>query len=459
MSIKPNIWNQTVNDSVSRQLADSLHRLYIEGPLPTKVSREAQRSWVNVVHTALGASQHQIVDSLVAVHGGPVTGDLPLLARAERSSPYGVALVTGAAAHIEDFDDTHLATVIHPGAACLGSSLAIGLQQRSSGASVLAAFALGIEAQLRLGVSLTPSHYDEGWHITGTCGGVGAAVSAGLLLDLSPDQLAAAIDIAATTPLGHREGFGSAVKPFHPGKAAAIGVLAASLAQRGARGNSESLEGTSGLFSVFSPEADPYTMLTGIGTDWELLLNAYKPYPCGIVSHPAMDAAVNISASVAAKDISAIDVDCHPLVPELTGNPHPTNGLQAKFSTVHGVAAGLAAGTVGLDEYADSFVTADSVARLRSKIRLIPRQDCRRDEAGVTVHLADGTTLTEHVDHARGSLARPLTDHELNTKAMRLTEPVLPGVARTMLDSSWRLEDHSSLYEHFSSVIQEGPTA
>lgn len=459
MNIPTIMRNRNATSSISSQLADSLNNIFSADQLPPSVAQEAKRSWVNVAHTALGASQHPIVNSLVAVHASSAASNLPLLARPETSTPYGVALVTGTAAHIEDFDDTHLATVIHPGAACLGSSLAIGLQERSSGASVLAAFALGIEAQLRLGVSLTTSHYDEGWHITGTCGGVGAAVSAGLLLGLSSEQLAAAIDLGAAMPLGNREGFGSAVKPFHPGKAAANGVMAASLALRGVRGSSEAIEGPSGLFSVFSPEADASTMLTGLGTEWELLLNAYKPYPCGIVSHPAMDAAVNISTSLSLADIDTVDVDCHPLVPELTGNPHPTNGLQAKFSTVHGVAAGLATGTAGLDEYANEFVTSDRIARLRSKIRLAPRVDCRRDEAAVTVHFRDGTSLTEHVHHARGSLTRPLSDDELSAKAGRLTHAVLPDTSIDMLENSWQLESHSSLFEHFSPVIQEGFTA
>ncbi|WP_211715970.1 MmgE/PrpD family protein [Nocardiopsis sp. MG754419] len=444
---------------ITRRFTDTLHGLYQDRAVPEEVLAESRRSWVNVVHTAIGAARHPIVDAMVSVHGGSGAEGLPFLARSERSDVYGIALVTGTAAHIEDFDDTHLATVIHPGAACLGAALAIGGRHGSSGAEVLHAFALGIEAQLRVGVALTPSHYDEGWHITGTCGVIGAAVTAGLLLGLDRPGLARAVGLAVSQTVGHREGFGSSVKPFNAGKAGANGVLAALLAEQELTSPTTALEGRQGLFAVFSPAADPEDVLRDIGVRWESCDNAYKPYPCGIVSHPAIDAAVALAPRLQGRDVVSADVLCHPLVVELTGNPQPENGLRAKFSTVHGVAAGLLDATVGLPQYADARVTATDVRDLRAATTLSPDPDCARDEATVRVRLSDGTELVEHVRHARGSNARPLTDEELAAKSLALTGPVLGERAGDMLESAWGLDRSPTLADHFAPARVEGATA
>ena len=442
---------------ITRRFTDALLDLHHRRAVPEGVLRESRRTWVNVVHTAIGASRHPIVDAMVAVHATTGTGGRPLLSRPEHSDPYGLALITATAAHIEDFDDTHLATVIHPGAACLGAALALGGDRE--GAEVLHAFALGVEAQLRVGVALTPSHYDEGWHITGTCGVIGAAVTAGLLLGLDREGLARCVGLAASQTVGHREGFGSAVKPFNAGKASANGVLSALLAAQEFTAPGSPLEGRQGLFSALSPAADPDDVLRDLGERWESSNNTYKPYPCGIVSHPAIDAAVALSPRLEGRDVTSVEVRCHPLVVELTGNPQPENGLRAKFSTVHGVAAGLLDGTVGLPQYEDARVTAPDARDLRAATRLEPDSSCARDEATLRVRLGDGTELTEHVAHARGSSSRPLTDAELEAKALALTEPVLGGRARTMLRSSWDLEAATTLTEHFAPAKVEGATA
>ncbi len=150
--------------------------------------------------------------------------------------PYWAALVIGTAAHLDDFDDTHLATVIHPGACALATVVSLAPETGPSGAAFLAAFAVGCEAQLRIGNAISPAHYDHGWHITGTCGVFGAAVAASALLGLDADGAGRALALAGTMTAGHREAFGSMTKPLHAGKAAANGILAARLAATGLAG-------------------------------------------------------------------------------------------------------------------------------------------------------------------------------------------------------------------------------
>ncbi|GAC1613407.1 MAG: MmgE/PrpD family protein [Candidatus Dormibacteraceae bacterium] len=432
-------------NTIASELARQLSGLH-QQRLGTAPLREAERSLLNVLATAIGASRESAVDIVLAV-GRAVGGraEFPVPGRAERADRHHAALATGIAAHIDDFDDTHLATVIHPGAACLAAGLATAVQERANGAHFLSAFALGIEAQLRVGLAMSPTHYDEGWHITGTVGGIGAAVTTGLLLGLKPDRLAIAIALAACQPIGHRESFGTMEKSFHPGKAGANGMLAALLAQAGQDADLEALEGPGGFFQLLSGESRPDTVIAGLGERWELLSNTYKPYPCGIVCHPAIDAAVTLSAEIRGAALKSVTVHCNPLVAELTGNPAPTDGLEARFSTIHGVAAGLADGTVGLPQYADGRVTADDLVRLRALTVLAPDPRIPRAAARVVVELSDGRRLVEAVTNARGSLERPLTDPELEEKANGLIEPVLPGRTRSVVEAVVALRQGGSI--------------
>lgn len=412
------------DEPLAARLAAVLTARYREEGLPQEPHAETVRTVFNVVHTAVGASRHPVIDGIVATHADPA-GAVPVLGRTEWLDAHAAALTVGAAAHLDDYDDTHLATVIHPGAACLAAGLSIGWRDGVDGERFIRAVGLGVEAQLRLGLALTEAHYDAGWHITGTCGVVGAAVTAGLLAGLDDAGLTTAIGLAVSQTVGHREGFGSAAKSINAGKAGANGVLSVLLAEAGMTAPRTSLDGAKGFFTVLTSIADQSIVLGGFGERWHLLDNTYKPYPCGIVSHPAIDAAVELYPSLGGQAVVSGELRCHPLVAELTGNPAPVNGLQAKFSTVHGVATGLLDGEVGLPQYADERATAAEVARLRHAITVTPDPDCRRDEATLTVTLADGTTRTSHVEHARGSLARPLTEAELTDKGRRLAAPVL----------------------------------
>jgi 2-methylcitrate dehydratase PrpD len=401
-------------------------------PLPPAVSAAARDSLFNVLGTAVGAADTRPVETLLAgARARGAKGDVVVPGRVETVDAYWGALLAGTAAHLDDFDDTHLATVIHPGATTLATLLALRPEVERSGQTYLTAFALGCEAQLRIGNAVSPSHYDLGWHITGTCGVFGAATTAAVLLGLDATQLAAAFALVSTMVLGHREGFGSMTKPFHPGKAAANGLLAARLAQRGVRGVADPL-GADGVLPVFADDVDAARLFGPWDRDWELERNTFKPYPCGIVSHPVIDAAVGAATRVTdPTTITAVAITCHPLVPELMGRRQPADGLQARFSAYHAAAVGLLDGQVGLAQFADARATAPEVTALRDRITLSPTDTCARDEASITVTVADGPPVELHVPHARGSLARPLTDDELFDKVRRLVAPVLGAEAAT----------------------------
>jgi len=412
--------------SIATAFAQGLHAL-AQQSLPPHVAKEAKRSLINVVGTSIGASMHPGVDAILATARDLGVAQYALVpGRSERVDAHFSALATGFAGHLDDFDDTHLATVIHPSASVFAVLAALASQTQPAGALALAAFALGCEAQLRVGVSISPEHYDRGWHITGTCGVIGCAVTAGLLLRLDVAKLAQAVSIAASMFVGQREAFGTMTKPFHPGKAAANGIAAARLAERGQQAVSDVFEARGGYSHSLSTMVDFDLMNGQMGERWELLLNTYKPYPCGIVAHPAIDAGLALSSMIDdPASIEAITLRCHPLVPELMGNAQPKDGLQARFSAIHGVAAALCDRHVGLAQYEDARVVKPDVIAIRAKTKLAPDASVNRDEAYIEARLVDGTVRTHHVEHARGSHARPLTDAELMDKVRLLVDPVL----------------------------------
>jgi 2-methylcitrate dehydratase PrpD len=414
-------------------------------PLPPEVSRAARRTLLNVLGTAASAAGSPAVTVLLAAAAEQGSaGDVQVPGLARTLDPYWGALVTGTAAHLDDFDDTHLATVIHPGAATLATVLSLAQETAPSGAAFLGAFAVGCEAQLRIGNAISPAHYDHGWHITGTCGVFGAAVAASALLGLDAEAASRALSLAATMTLGHREAFGSMTKPLHAGKAAANGVLAARLAAAGLAGPADPL-GQGGVLEVLAAAVDR----GALGRGWELELNSFKTYPCGVVAHPAMDAAIAVSGRIDPAEITAITLRCHPLVPELMGTLHPADGLRSRFSARHGVAVGLRFGRAGLAEFTDATATAPEVARLRGLITLDPDPSVARDAAVLRIETRSADPVEVRTEHTRGSIARPLTDDELQDKVQALVTPVLgDGAAdriRDAVDNLPRVPDLTGL--------------
>lgn len=438
------------------QLTDRLPDLAT--PIPSEVLDAARRTLFNVLATAVGAAPSGAVDVVVCECDRIAPGGTTIVpGRVERLHPLDAALATGVAAHLDDFDDTHLRTVIHPGAVELATL--VGLQSELAGrdaSAILTAVAWGAEVQLRLGNAISPEHYDHGWHITGTCGPLGAATTAALLRGLDPQQTAVALALATRAAVGNREGFGSMTKPFHPGQAAVAGLRAADVAVHGASWPGDTLTGPAGLATRLAGGAFRVDELIGdLGTRWEILDNTFKPYPCGIVTHPAIEAAEALHDVLADSGgpgtVEEIVLTCHPLVPELTGNADPIDGLQARFSTAHGVAAGLLLGHVGLPAYADELVGSHDARRLRSLVRFEPTQDCARDATVLRVRHG-GRWAESAVEHARGSLRRPLSEAELLDKARGLIEPVVPDGA-DRLDDLTRAPGPGYLVDLLSATV------
>ena len=382
------------------------------------VELEAHRTFYNWLGCAIGASRHEAANAaLAAVAMLEPAPQATVLGRSERVDMANAALVNGITSHTFDFDDTHLKTIIHPAGPVASAILALGEHLGTPGRDIIDALVLGIDVACRVGNAMYPDHYDRGWHITGSTGTLGAAAGCARILGLDEHHTAMALGIAASQPVGLREQFGTMTKPFHPGAAARAGLMSALFARQGFTSSARSIEAPRGFMQVTSDKRD-WNEITGeLGERFEISFNTYKPFACGIVIHPSIDACVQLrEQGVTPEQVETIELRVHSLVLELTGKKEPKDGLQGKFSVYHGCAAGLIYGRAGEEEFSDAVVNDARVVALRNKVRATVDDSIREAAVDVTAVLLDGRRVHVRVDHAIGSLERPLSDAQLEAK-------------------------------------------
>ena len=351
------------------------------------------------------------------------------------------ALINGITSHTFDFDDTHLKTIIHPAGPVASAVLALAENKGLSGRAVLDALVLGIEVSCRVGNLMYPEHYDRGWHITGSTGTLGAAAGCARLLGLNEQQTAMALGIASSQPIGMREQFGTMTKPFHPGGAARAGLMSALLASQGFTASPKALEAPRGMIQTISTKYAWNEVTDELGQRFEISFNTYKPFACGIVIHPSIDACSQLRAQgVTADQVERIELKVHSLVLELTGKKEPADGLQGKFSVYHGCACGLIFGKAGEPQYDDAIVNREDMVALRRKVVATVDDSIDEASADVTAVLKDGRKVHVFVKNAIGSLENPMTDAMLEGKFHDLSDSVL-GNAKTqsLIAAAWDL--------------------
>jgi 2-methylcitrate dehydratase PrpD len=412
---------------VTRILADFVSKHPSRG-WNASVDNEAHRTLLNWVGCAIGASHHETVEAaLAAVNELAPSPQATILGRRERVDVASAALLNGIASHTFDFDDTHLRTIIHPAGPVASAALALAEHRGATGRQLLDALVLGIDAECRIGNMIYPEHYDRGWHITGSTGMLGAAAACARLLQLDAGRTAMALGIAASQPIGVREQFGSMTKPFHVGGAARAGLMSALMASHGYTASSRAIEAPRGLAQTYSTKCDWSEITDELGERFEISFNTYKPFACGIVIHPSIDGCVQLRGAnrLPADDIERVDLKVHSLVLELTGKTAPRTGLEAKFSVYHACAAGILFGEVGEQAFSDEIVARADVIALRDRIKASVDDGIDESSADVTITCRDGRRLHVFVEHAIGSLQRPMSDADLERKFHGLVDPVL----------------------------------
>jgi 2-methylcitrate dehydratase PrpD len=396
----------------------------------------------------VGAAQHEAADAaLAAVAMLQPAAQASVLGRKDKVDMANAALVNGITSHTFDFDDTHLKTIIHPAGPVASAVLALAEHIGASGRDLIDALVLGIDVSCRVGNAMYPDHYDRGWHITGSTGTLGAASACARLLKLDVQQTTMALGIAASQPVGMREQFGTMTKPFHPGGAARAGLMSALLASKGYTASLKALEAPRGMMQTISTKND-WTEITGeLGQRFEISFNSYKPFACGIVIHPSIDACSQLRAQgITPEQVDSIELRVHSLVLELTGKKEPADGLQAKFSVYHGCAAGLTFGRAAEDEFSDEIVNRADMVALRRKVVATVDDSIDEASADVVAVLKDGRRVHVFVEHAIGSLQNPMTDANLESKFHGLSDPILGADQTTaLIKACWGVSSTAKL--------------
>ncbi len=418
------------------------HPGYLERGWSDAVDHEAHRTLLNWLGCAVGAAQHEAARAaLAAVKLLQPASQASVLGRTDKVDMASAALLNGISSHTFDFDDTHLKTIIHPAGPVASALLALAERTQASGRDLIDALVLGIDVSCRVGNAIYPDHYDRGWHITGSTGTLGAAAGCARLLKLDTQKATMALGIAASQPVGMREQFGSMTKPFHPGAAARAGLMSALLAQQGFTASARALEAARGFMQTVSTKNDWNEISSELGQRFEISFNSYKPFACGIVIHPAIDACCQLrDQGVAPDQVERIELRAHSLVLELTGKKEPQDGLQAKFSVYHGCAAGLTFGRAAEAEFSDEIVRRSDMQALRRKVFATVDDSIDEASADVTAVLRDGRHVHVFVEHAIGSLQRPMSDEQLEAKFHGLTDQALGREpTQRLLKACWRV--------------------
>jgi len=427
---------QLSREAVTRRLAEAL-ALTSYSNLPAAVIEEARRAVLDWLGSAMAGSLEPPARMARQIAGGLGRSEEAAIIGGGRASAAAAALANGVASHILEFDDVHKGSTLHGAAAVIPAALAVAEREHADGKSFLAAVAAGYEAALRVGEAVNPSHYYF-WHPTGTAATFGAAASAGLLLKLSEKQMLDALGTAGTQASGLWEfnADGAMSKHLHPGKAAFNGILAADLARAGFTGASRILEGERGFFKATSESHDASRITDGLGKRWKIVENCYKMHSCCAHTHTAIDTALDLRRDA---EIAAVEIEMYGPGYEIVKEMNPRTPYQAKFSIAYCVAAALAEGRAGLEQFSADRFSADGVrdpaiARLLSKTSVKVSDEFTGKypaewTSRVTIVFANGSKAEGSNRFPRGNPENPVSTKELEDKFISLAAPRFGGKA------------------------------
>jgi 2-methylcitrate dehydratase PrpD len=429
--------------NTTKQFGDFLARFRFED-LSERAVHEARRGLIDWVGCALAGSTHPTIDKLLAVLSA-ISGkpQASVLGRKRKLGLMEAALANGQAGHMLDYDDTHMGgVVLHTSGPILAALFPLIELGGVSGRDFICAYAAGFEAGVRVGQS-APGHHAGGWHLTGTLGSIAAGAAAARLLHLDAPRMIHALGIAATQAAGMQQNRGTMCKSFHAGKAASNGLLAALLAEQGFDSTDEMIEGRRGFCRIYSDKAAPDLVLEELGTRWEIARNGHKPYACGVVLHPALDAMVALRGTRVRTpaEIERVELSVHPFAVRITGLTDPATGLQSKFSIYHAAAVAYLDGCAGIAQFTDERAAMADVVALRGKIEARIDEALAKDQATATLIVAGGERIEARVAHASGTVENPMSDRAIEDKFMANAAPVIgEDRARQVAAAAWSLD-------------------
>jgi len=430
--------------AITREIARFAVQTHYDA-LPKAVAHEGVRAFTNFVGCAAGGANEVVCAKMIDIIGDfNGKSDCVVIGSKVKLDALNAALLNSLASASLSFNDTHYQTVIHPTSAVGAALISLATKRNVSGKQLIEAVVLGDELCCRIGNILCtpPAECAVGLSTTGLLGSIGAAIAAGKVMGFNEDQMSTAIGIAANQSMGIREAHASMSSWFTPANAARSGLWAALMAEKGFTCPDTMIEGVKGFAVSFSSNPQMGAATDGLGKKWDLLELAYKPYPCGVVVHPVIDACFEITNKTKfdARDIARVELRVNPLCLQLCNRPQPNIRAQAMVSFQHWTATTLTYKEAGLPQVTEAMVHDAGIAALRAKVQATADDKVGREETYAKVTLNDGRVFEGYCKHAISTPQNPMTDKHIDDKTRLQMELVFDKAkARRVVDECWRV--------------------
>jgi 2-methylcitrate dehydratase PrpD len=339
-----------------------------------------------------------------------------------KTSAPNAALANGTLGHALDFDDAQDSIMGHPSVVILPAALSVGEKLRSSGEAVLEAFMVGFEVACKIGRGVNPQLYNNGWHATSVIGTLGAAVTAGKLLELNPSKMPSVLALAASQACGLRENFGTMTKPFHAGRAAENGVISALLVKNGFTASQRILEAKSGFCAAFSGQYDLNRIVDTFANPFEILSPGVrlKPYPSCLETHSIIESTLFLveSYDIHPEDVESVECGISPLAFDILIHKNPQTGLQGKFSAQYAVTTALLHRKASIEQFTDKRVQDPKAQAMVQKVETVVHDEMEKtpQSSMVTIRLKDGKEFSKRIDITTGHPEKPMSQDQIIDK-------------------------------------------
>ena len=427
--------------------------------LPDDLIERTKQCLLDWFAVTVAGAQEELTDILIrdALEDG-AKGPASLVGRSETTLPSTAALINGAASHALDYDDVNFSMGGHPTVTVVPALLALGEQTRASGRLFIESFVAGYETSGRVGRLVSPSHYQKGFHVTGTVGSFSATAAAGRMLGLSDEQLAVAFGIAATQAAGLKSNFGTMCKPLHAGTASEHGLRAARLAAKGFTARGDSLECDQGFASSQSDHLNTDAALGEPPQGWHLRNNLFKYHAACYLTHAPIECAkeIRLKSNFPPERVKKILLRIDSGADKVCNIPNPTTGLEAKFSLRQTVAMALTGvDTANLDSYNDAVTQEPRIKVLRDKMAIEFRPNWAHSLAEMAIQLDDGTTIEASHDSGIPWADVGKQRTALETKFESLVVPVLGAAgAKRLRDAIERIDTMDDVGELVRAAVK-----
>lgn len=424
--------------------------------LPQEVIEAARRSILDCLGVMLAGSSENPSRMLrkAILQKSKGTGVSTVVNSRHKTNPRDSAFLNGFSAHLLDLDDNHSLMLGHPTAPVLPVVLSVGEEVKATGEDAVTAFVLGVEVECRLGEIVNPSHYQRGWHSTGTLGTFGSTVAVGKLLGFDAEKIAHSLGVAASLSSGMRRNFGTLVKPLHVAQAAQNGVMISELIGMGFTADKDIFSGKDGFINLYSNQKHAYKLRTRLGKPFSIVKPGvdFKKYPCCSGTHAAIDAILDLikGSSITPKEIKKIRCGITPLSKDELLKRLPKDGLEGKFSIEYTLALALTEGKLGLQHFKGKI--RPDIKKLMNLVDVYVHPDFEGEYINESAHVAirtrDGKKIEKRVMAAKGKPENLLTWRELIEKYKECAGRVLSSKdANELLHRAQKIEKLNCVIE------------